>query len=222
MNPTTLSHTTLGKVSLFEGLQESALRAITSHAMVRTFPGNTILVYEGERTDSLFVILSGRVKIYSSNMDGREVVLNLLAPYDYFGELALIDAEPRSASAMTLETSRLAIIFRDDFLNHLQQEPCIAISLLETLVRKLRRETEKVKTLALMDVYGRVAKLLLEMAVDREGRLTVERLTYREIANRVGASREMVGRIFKDLKQGGYLTVEGKRIILKERLPDRW
>ena len=222
MNPTPLSHTTLGKVSLFEGLEESALRAIASHALVRAFPGNTILVYEGERTDSLFIILSGRVKIYSSNMDGREVVLNLLDPYDYFGELALIDAEPRSASAMTLEVSRLAIIFRDDFLNHLQQEPCIAISLLQTLIRKLRRETEKVKSLALMDVYGRVAKLLLEMAVEREGRLTVERLTYREIANRIGASREMVGRIFKDLKQGGYITLEGKRIILKERLPDRW
>ncbi len=161
MNQPTLNHVLLSKVSIFADLEESALRAIASHAVVKTFPKHTILIYEGERTDSLFVILSGKIKIYASDMDGREVALNFLGPNECFGELAVIDAEPRTASAVTLETSKLGIILRDDFLRYLHQAPSIAISMLKTLVCKLRRETESVKSLALMDVYGRVAKLLL-------------------------------------------------------------
>lgn len=212
----------IARISLLEGLDEAALNAIASQMTFRTFPRNTILVHEGDPSDSLFIVLSGKVKIYSSDIDGREVVLNLLAPYDCFGELALIDAEPRSASVITLEPCKMGIILRDEFLRYLEQQPRIAKNLLATLVRKLRRETESVKSLALMDVYGRTAKLLLDLAVESEGRATLERLSYREIASRVGASREMVGRIFKDLKQGGYISLEDNKIILNERLPSRW
>ena len=207
---------------MFAGLSEPELRAIGAHAVIKTFPRNALLLNEGDPTDSLYVILSGRVRVYCGDEEGNEIVLNDLGPLDYFGELALIDHEPRSASVITLEPSRLAIIHRKDFLHYLSHQPEIAINLLKTLVSKLRRETESVKSLALMDVYGRVAKLLLELAEEREGQLRVERLTYREIGSRVGASREMVGRIFKDLKQGGYITFEKNEIILNENLPARW
>jgi CRP/FNR family cyclic AMP-dependent transcriptional regulator len=217
-----MNHAFLKEIPLFAELQESALRAIASCGVVRHFPKNAVLLIEGDHTDSLHVILAGKVKVYCGDADGREVVLNILGPSDYFGELAVIDGEPRSASVMTLEPTQVFVIFRDDFLQHLSQEPEIAINLLTTLVRKVRRETECLKGLALMDVYGRVAKLLLELATEREGKLVVERLTYREIATRIGASREMVGRIFKDLRSGGYITVEADRIVINEDLPQKW
>ena len=217
-----LSYAVLSKVSLFASLAEAELQAIRSQALIKTFPRNALLLNEGDPTDSLYVIINGRVRVYCSDEEGNEIVLDEFGPLDYFGELALIDHEPRSASVMTLEPSRLAIIHRKDFLHYLSHHPNIAINLLKTLVSKLRRETESVKSLALMDVYGRVAKLLLDLAEEREGQLRVERLTYREIGSRVGASREMVGRIFKDLKQGGYITFEKNEIILNESLPARW
>jgi len=212
----------LKNVSLFEGLEESTLRAIASHAVTRTFPKNAILISEGDHSDALYVILSGRVKIYYSDEDGKEIVLSTLGPDGYFGELALIDGEPRSASVMTLESTRMLIIARRDFMQYLSSEPVIALNLLKVVVRKLRRETEQVKNLALMDVYGRTAKLLLERAEEQEGRWVVERLTHREIADRIGASREMIGRIFKELKRGGYITVEPDRIVINEHLPKKW
>ena len=217
-----MNYAVLKKVSLFEDLEESALRTIASEAVTRTIPRNVILFNEGDHTDSLYVILSGRVKVYCGDEDGNEIVLKILGPHDYFGELAVIDGGPRSASVMTLEPSQLSIISRDDFLRHLSREPEIAIRLLKTMVHKLRQETENLKSLALMDVYGRVAKLLLELATEQDGNLTIDRLTYREIATRVGASREMVGRIFKDLKTGGYITITGDQIVINERLPEKW
>ena len=217
-----MNYAALKKVSLFEGLEDSALRTIASEAVTKTVSRNVILFNEGDQTDSLYVILSGRVKVYCSDEEGNEIVLSILEPHDYFGELAVIDGEPRSASVMTLEPTRLSIISRDDFLRYLSGEPEIAIRLLKTLVHKLRQDTKNLKSLALMDVYGRVAKLLLELATDQDGNLAIDRLTYREIATRVGASREMVGRIFKDLKAGGYITIAGNRIVINESLPDKW
>lgn len=217
-----MNYIALKQVSLFAGLDEYALRTIASEAVTKTVLRNVILFNEGDHTDSLYVILSGRVKIYCSDEEGNEIVLKILEPHDYFGELAVIDGGPRSASVMTLEPTQLSIISRDDFLRYLSREPEIAIRLLKTMAQKLRQETENLKSLALMDVYGRVAKLLLELATEQDGNVTIDRLTYREIATRVGASREMVGRIFKDLKTGGYITVTGSRIIINERLPDKW
>jgi CRP/FNR family cyclic AMP-dependent transcriptional regulator len=217
-----MNHKALEDVSLFKGLQESELREITARTVNRFFPKNSIVVTEGDDTDSLYIIISGKVKVFSSDEEGKEVVFNILGPNEYFGEVALIDEEPRSASVMTTENTRLAVISKVDFQQYMTRYPSIAINLLQTLARRMRVETENIKSLALMDVYGRVAKTLLDLAVEQDGRRITERITHREIANMVGASREMVGRILKDLKQGGYISVEGGRIVINEKLPPRW
>jgi len=149
--------------------------------------------------------------------------VNMQGPCEHFGELALLDSTPRSASVMTTEKTKLAVVSKPDFQRMLAAHPGIALSLIRDLTRRVRVLSENVKSLALLDVYGRVAKTLLAMASDRDGKLIVEkRLTQQDIANRVGASREMVARIMKDLTTGGYISVANKHIVINEKLPERY
>lgn len=214
----------LDKVGLFEGLDPEELRLISERSLTRSFPKHTVLISEGDRSDSLYVIESGKVKVYVSDEDGKEMILNILGPGEQFGEIALVDDAPRSASVMTLEPSRMCIISRTDFQAALHENPGLAFNLVRLLAGRVRTLTGSVKSLALMDVYGRVARALLDMAQeDDEGALVIDqRLTHQEIANMVGASREMVSRIFKDLTTGGYITVGKSSITINERLPKRW
>ncbi len=213
----------LSNVPLFSGLSEQEIQAISHHAVTKRFIKNTVVINEGDNSDSLYVILSGRVKIYLSDEDGKEVILNNQGPGDYFGELALIDEAPRSASVMTTEDCKLSIINKHDFAACLKNHPEIALSLIKDLSARMRSLTENVKSLALMDVYGRVARTLLNLAVEENGKLVIqEKLTQKDIANMVGASREMVSRILKDLSIGGYISVDKRRITINERLPAAW
>lgn len=206
----------------FLGLEEHELRALSAHATVQAFPKNTVVINEGDRTDSIFFIRAGRVKVYLHSELGREVVLNVHGPGEYFGEMVL-DEGPRSASVMTLEPSQFLIISKADFRQFLSTHPDFAMRLINRLMGRVRALTENVRSLALMDVYGRVARLLLELAVEDDERLVVtEKLTQKDIADRVGASREMVSRIFKDLIAGGYIAVENKQITINKDLPRRW
>ncbi|MBI3935523.1 MAG: Crp/Fnr family transcriptional regulator [Betaproteobacteria bacterium] len=207
---------------LYFGLEQDELRALSAHAAVQNFPKNTVIINEGDRTDSIFVIASGRVKVYLRGEDGKEVILNVHGPGEYFGELVL-DEGPRSASVATLETSRFFIISKADFQRFLSAHPDFAMKLINRLIHRVRALTENVGNLALLDVYGRVARLLLELAVEQDGKLVVtEKLTQKDIADRVGASREMVSRIFKDLVAGGYITLERKQITINKDLPPHW
>ena len=217
-----MNYVALKQVKLFSGLQDAELQTIGSRTNTRVFPRNAIIVNEGDQTDSLYIVISGRVKVFSSDEEGKEVVLNTIGPGEYFGEVALLDEQPRSASVIALESAKLAMIPRADFLRYLNEYPPLATNLLKTLARRMRTETENIKTLALMDVYGRVAKTLLDLAAEKDGKLVTERITHKEIANMVGASREMVGRILKDLRKGGYISVDSGRIIINEKLPARW
>jgi CRP/FNR family cyclic AMP-dependent transcriptional regulator len=213
----------LGKVSLFEGLPEENLKALADLATIRTFPKNTIIISEGDDSDSMYVVLSGQVKVYLSDDEGKEIILNILKDGDYFGELALLDEAPRSASVMTLDDCKLAVLAKTAFDECLKANPAIALQVIKGLSARLRYLTENVKSLALMDVYGRVARTLLEMA-EHEGDVQVikQKLTQRDIASMVGASREMVSRILKDLSLGGYITIENKKITINEKLPPGW
>jgi len=196
--------------------------AMGPHAIARAYPKSTIIVSEGDRTDSLYIILEGRVKAFVSDDRGHEVVLSTQGPGEYFGEMVL-DEGPRSASVMTLEPSRFLVVPKKDFRDFVARNPAFALSLLEKLIHRARALTESVKSLALMDVYGRVARLLLELAEERDGALVIgERLTQQEIASRVGASREMVSRILKDLTNGGYVAIERSRMVLTRRPPAHW
>ena len=212
----------LESFALFSGLPETDVSALANQGVTRTFPKNAVIVNENDRSDSLYIILSGKVKVYVSDENGHEIVLGVEGTGDYFGEMVL-DEGPRSASVMTLEPSTFCIIPKEEFRQFLRQHPDFAIHLIQNLIKRARVLTENVKSLALLDVYGRVARLLLELATEQDGQLVVmEKLTQQDIANRVGASREMVSRILKDLVRGGYITVHGRQITIKQVLPRRW
>jgi CRP/FNR family cyclic AMP-dependent transcriptional regulator len=198
------------------------LDALAAAGKVRAYPKHTLLIQEGDRSDQLYLVLSGRLKVFLSDSEGREIVIDTLGPRQFFGEMAL-EGEPRSASVMTTEPCRLAVIERDDFKRFLAENPDAAYALIVTLIRRARNLTRAVGSLALLDVYGRVARLLLDNAVEEEGRLVVgERLSQQEIARRVSASREMVSRIVTDLREGGYIGIEDDRMVIYRPLPKRW
>ena len=210
------------KPAPFQGLKESDLQAISARAVTRAFARNAVVVTEGDRSDSLYIILSGRVKFYVSDEQGKDIVLSEAGPGEYFGEISL-DEGPRSASVMTLEPTRFSIVPQQDFRDFLAKSPEFAFNLIGKLIRRVRALTDNVKSLALMDVYGRVARMLLELAAERDGVLAIEdKPTQQDLANRVGASREMISKILKDLEAGGYIKIDSKRIVIAKSLPHGW
>jgi CRP/FNR family transcriptional regulator, cyclic AMP receptor protein len=204
------------------GLSLAELEEISRHAVARDFRERTVLMTEGDQSDSLYIILEGRVRAYVSDGDGREAVLSVMGPGEYFGEVAF-DEGPRSASVITLEPCRLLVVPRSEFAGFIERSPVFATHFIYRLIGRIRTLTNNVRSLALMDAYGRVARLLLESSVVQDGVQAVqEKLTQAEIASRVGCSREMVSRIFKDLVQGGYISVEPTRIVIHRKPPARW
>jgi CRP/FNR family cyclic AMP-dependent transcriptional regulator len=201
----------------------AALRdEIAARAAVRSYSKRAILVSEGDETDSLYVVLAGRLRVFVADANGREVQLDQLGPGEYFGEVSL-DGGPRSASVMALEECRCAVVKRAELTSFLERHPEFALHLVRKLAHRVRELTENVRSLALMDVYGRVARLLLELAEDKDGRLVIgEVLTHKDIAARVGASREMISRIFSDLSEGGYVRKEDGLLVIMRKPPPRW
>jgi CRP/FNR family cyclic AMP-dependent transcriptional regulator len=203
-------------------LHDDVLRTIAASGVVRSFPKQTVLIHEGDVGDSLYILLSGRVKVYASNAAGREVVLNFHGPGEYVGEMSL-DGAPRSASVVTMEPTTCAIVNRAQLRDFIAANPEVAQHLIQTLIRRARSATENVKSLALSDVYGRLVRLLNALAVEHDGKHVVqERLTQQDIADRVGASRDMIGKLMKDLVGGGYLSVEDRLITIVRKLPPGW
>jgi CRP/FNR family cyclic AMP-dependent transcriptional regulator len=211
----------LKKIPLFEGLSEDELRALTERTVPRAFPKNAIVINEGDLSDSLYLIVSGKVKVYLGDESGKELVLDIKGPGQYFGEMVL-DDKPRSATVMTLEPAQFATLSRAEFTAVLLKHPKIALQVIRNLIRVARGLNENVRSLALLDVYGRVARVLMELAVEQDGKLMLpEKMTQKDIANRVGASREMINRILRDLSQGGYVTVDGGRITINKAPPPK-
>lgn len=210
----------LQNVPLFANLSPAERRTLARAAIVRAYPKNSVILNEGEHTDSIYVINSGKVKVLMRDEEGKEVILSILKEGDYFGELSLIDEQPRSASVVAMEPSEMTLLLKADFLQCVASNPGIAMTIMRGLAQRLREADVKIESLALMDVYGRVARTLLQLAEPENGRLVIkEKLSQREIANMIGASREMVSRILKDLAQEGYIVFEGKHIILNEKTP---
>jgi CRP/FNR family transcriptional regulator, cyclic AMP receptor protein len=211
-------------IALFASLSEPELAALSDRAVTRTYPKGTILFSEGDESGSLYVVESGSVRVFLIAEDGREVTLNAHGPGEHFGEIALLDEAPRSASVATLARSRITTLAKADFVACLLEHPGIALAVIRHLSGIVRALTDNVRSLALLDVYGRVARTLLNLATeDASGRLVIDgRVTHQAIANRIGASREMVGRIMKDLTGGGYIRIEKDRITIERKLPSRW
>ena len=211
----------LNKVPLFVGLQEDELRALAEKAVIKTLPKHAPVINEGEFTGSLYVILSGRVKVFLGDESGKELILDIKGPGGYFGEMAL-DERSRSASVVTLESSRFAVFSKADFKHLLMEHPEVSQHVIKDLIHVVRGLNKNVRSLAMLNVYGRVSKLLLDLAVDEQGTLVIpQKLTQQDMANRVGSSREMVSRIVRGLSRGGYIKVEGKKIIINKALPPR-
>ncbi len=214
----------LQQVEIFQELSQQELEALAASSSRRAFPKNTVVIHEKDPADALFIIETGKVKVYCSDKNGKEFIMNTQGKGDYFGELALLDDSDRSASVRTVEKSTFCIVHKDDFARVLDEHPTIARKLVRNLAARVRKLTADVKSLALQDVYGRVASVLTDLAEVREdGACYVpEKLTQQDIADRVGASREMVARILKDLTIGDYIRFEGRHIIINNKLPAKY
>jgi len=222
--PTGINESQLQNIPLFSGLSSAELEEIVAITTKRSFPKNNVIINEGDETDSLYLIITGKVKVVLSDEDGKEITISILEPSDYFGELALIDDEPRSARVVTMEQCQFCVINQSDFNHVLDNNPGLVRNLLKGLSKRLREANKNIESLALMDVYGRVARTLLQFAKPEDDGTKVirEKLTQKDIASMVGASREMVSRIFKDLTTGGYITVESGIITINEKLPTHY
>lgn len=208
----------------FAPLHEATLRAIAETGVVRTFPKNTVLIHEGDTGDALYIVLSGRVKVYASNAQGREFAIAFHGTGEYVGEMAL-DGGPRSASVEAAEPTVCAVVTREQLLAHIAAHPDFALELMARLIRRARLATDNARSVALIDVYGRLTRLLDQLAdpPDAQGWRTLrERLTHQQIASHLACSREMVSRLLKDLETGGYVATRERRLVLLKPLPARW
>ena len=211
----------LKAVPFFTQLNDREFDVVRSVASERTYAKNAVVLTEGEMGDSLYMIQSGKVKVVIGDEEGRELILKILGPGDFFGEMSMIDKQPRSASVTTIEPATFLVLSNAAFERCVEQAPRIANMVMRILAQRVREADRKIGTLALMDVYGRVASTLLELAVYTNGKLVVgEKLSQQDLANMVGASREMVNRILKDLSDRGFISVESKSItIINRELP---
>jgi CRP/FNR family cyclic AMP-dependent transcriptional regulator len=215
----TVSTAVLKAVPLFASFPDDQLRVLVTMVTRRSAPRGSTIMAAGDPTDSLYIVISGRLKVMMGDADGKEVILTILGPGEFFGEMGLIDDEPRSASVVAIEPCELLSIAKRDFKKCLSDNFEMTMAVMRGLVRRLREADRKIGSLALLDVYGRVARLLLDMAEDVNGqKMVTKRLPKQDIAKMIGASREMVSRVMKDLQMGGYIEMRGSTIVLRDTI----
>jgi CRP/FNR family transcriptional regulator, cyclic AMP receptor protein len=207
----------LGSVALFRGLGRDSLQRFAEVTREKRYPKGSVIVFADDPGDSLYLVRAGRVKVVLLGDDGREVILGVLGVGEHFGELSLIDDQPRSAHVIAMEDSLLLVLRREDFRRRVEASPAVAWALLGELSRRLRVADKKIGGLVLLDVPGRIARVLLENAPDETSNLVQRRLTHQTIAQMIGASRETVSRTMRDFQEAGWIDVE-KRVI---RIVDR-
>jgi CRP/FNR family transcriptional regulator/CRP/FNR family cyclic AMP-dependent transcriptional regulator len=210
----------LRTVPIFTELGDPDLEKLTGLATRKRYPKDGVVFFENEAGDSLFMIADGRVKVTILGDDGREIILSVLGPGEFFGEMSLLDNEPRSATTIAAEDAELLCLSRPDFEGVLRENPSIMATLIKVLSGRLRHANHQISTLALLDVYGRVARVLVELARDegkrlKDGRIAFHRPTHQEMANRIGTTRETVTRMLKDLQRQNLIRVSGKEIVLE-------
>jgi CRP/FNR family transcriptional regulator, cyclic AMP receptor protein len=209
----------LRRIPLFSSLKSEDLEAINRVSIVKRFHKDHLILLEDEEGDTLFIIIKGKVKVTSISGLGKEVILSILSDGDFFGDMSLLDGKPRSASVIALDDSDIRLIRRSDFLKLLEKHPRIPLKLLEELTSRLRKADERIESLALLDVTGRVAGILLQLANERgvttpHGIFIKSRPTHQELANMVGTTRETVTRVLKQLEQKQYIEMTGKDVTI--------
>lgn len=213
----------LRKVELFEHLTEEQLQLLARQSREVAFRKHAILMTEGDIGETMYVMLTGLAKVFVSDDDGRELVLYELGPGEVIGDIALLDDEPRSATVSTQEKSTALMIGKSAFLDCLRQSPEMGINIIRSLTRRLRRATLGSRSLALDNVYRRLADRLQELApMDDEVPLIDKKYSHQELGNMIGASREMVGKIMAELVKGDYVELREGRIALLRKLPKNW
>ena len=201
---------------------DSAMHRLARLGRLHRFSSQTIFMIEGDVADTVHIILEGRVKVFSSEPDGREIVLNICGPGECLGEMAL-DGGLRSASAIALESVSCSVVTRQNLRDAITKDPDTALKIIALLIGRARLATDKIKDLALHDVYQRVTRLLQGLSHDEAGvSMVSERLSQKEIADRIGASRDMVARVMRELVTGGYVEIDRKAIKLVRAFPARW
>ncbi len=208
----------LKNVPLFSSFTDQQLAALLPAVQHRRFPRGAYVMRAGEETDALYIILAGRAKVLIPDDDGNEVILSYIGPNEFFGEMGLLDDQPRSASVEATEPCEILRIARAAFLSCLRDNFDATMLVVRNLVKRLREADRKIESLALIDVYGRVARLLIEMAEPVNGQWIIEKAPPKqEIARMIGASREMVSRVVKDLHDKGVIRAEKRKIFVLDR-----
>ena len=216
---TAVSTTALKTFPLFQGLSDDTLAMVSRSAMMRRIPRGQSVVHAGERSDFVYLVLTGNLKVVVSDEAGREVILTILGQGELFGEMGMFGEQPRSATVVAVMPSDLVMIAKNDFRTIMQGNFEVAWRIMANLADRLRNADRKIESLALMDVYGRVARLLLEMSEEVNGdAVVVRKITKQDIAKMIGASREMVSRVMKDLAAQGLIEETGAGIVLRDRL----
>ncbi len=210
----------LRRVPIFSGLTQAQMSHLSETVVKQRFKRGAMIIEQGKKSGALFIILSGRARVIMTDRRAKEVILNTLGPGDYIGEMSLIDGKSHSASVKTEIQTDVLVLSHDEFVRCLTENQTIAVWIMKGLVQRLRKSSEKVSSLALMDVYGRVAKVLVDAAQPKgEPDLMIcDKMTRQDIAKMVGASREMVSRVMRDFEDQGFITTqEDGCIVLKER-----
>ena len=209
------------RVPLFSTLTDAQAETVAAAVIKRRYKRAEAIVEQGKQSNALSIILNGRARVVTTDAKGREVILAILHPGDYMGEMSLIDNEPHSATVRTEVQTDVLVVGRPEFARCLPENSSMAYAVLRGLVHRLRQADRKIESLALMDVYGRVARSLLESAVaDREGKLVIrDKVSRQDLAKMVGASREMVSRVMKDLEERGFIETRADGTMwVKDRL----
>ena len=208
----------LKSVPLFAAFTDQQIKTLLSYVQHRSYARNVYVMQAGDETDSIYVLLSGKAKVLINDEQGHEVILGYMGAQDFFGEMGILDDQPRSASVYTLEACEMLRLSKDGFMSCLKENTEVAMLVIRNLVRRLRAADRKIESLALVDVSGRVARILLDIAEEIDGRLVVQRTPAKQdIARQIGASREMVSRVVKDLEQRGLIRAERRSMVIIDR-----
>jgi CRP/FNR family cyclic AMP-dependent transcriptional regulator len=212
----------LKDVAPFDTLSDAELDPLVSRAAVRKYKKNTLVIHQGDETDSLYILREGQMKVYVEDENGREHTVRIMQEGDSFGELALVGDFPRSANVMTLSEASAFVISKANFMDCLRHNPDFSFALIQSLAHKVRDTTSELTHLALSDVYGRLVHIMEKYAQEQDGKPCFPKFTHREIANMIGSSREMVSKILKDLEKGDYITVSQNHYVINKSLPSSW
>lgn len=213
----------LSQLQFFSGLSDEVLLDLSGMLKKFSYKRNTIVIAQGDNTRNLYIIKKGRLKVLASDEDGNQTIFSFLGAGDFFGELSLLDDAPRSASVVTVDDTDVLQLSHLHFGEFMKSHPEICPLIFKSLTKRIREMDETICDLTSLDVYGRLVQVLYkESNEDNDGIIKTERLTHQDLAEMVGSSREMISRILKELRAGGYISVSEKRISIERKLPKHW